>query len=162
MENILDEAVERRRTTVATSYPPSPLQSGLPTESRVDVEFNIQVHDQEAIIEERKQRVFEIEKKAGELKGLADDVCGQVYATGEKIEGINENMDVAHENMVETNNELITTIKSQKKNNKCMWTIIIVSIVLVLVIIGIILIFVLTPASIATAEPKARILTERF
>jgi hypothetical protein len=142
MYQMLDEAVDRRRSTLEQSYPPTPRTPNLMASTESNVQFNMEVYDQERIISERQERIFEIEKKAGELKGLAGDVCVQIYATGKKVEGINENVDVAAEQMAETNKELAKAVQGQKKNSKCIWISIVVSIVIVLVIIGVILAYV--------------------
>jgi hypothetical protein len=142
MHQMLDEAVDRRRSTLEQSQPPTPGTPNLMATTESNVQFNMEVYDQERIISERQDRIFEIEKKAGELKDLAGDVCGQIYATGEKVDGINQNVDVAAEQMAETNKELAMAVQGQKKNSKCIWISIVVSIVIVLVIIGVILAYV--------------------
>ena len=152
MHQMLDEAVDRRRTTLEQSYPPTPGSPNPMAVTESNVQFNIEVYEQERIIQERQERIFEIEKKAGELKGLAGDVCGQIYATGEKVDGINSNVDVAAEQMAETNKELAKAVQDQKKNSKCIWITIVVCIIIVLVIVGIILAYVFAIQSPSEAD----------
>jgi exonuclease VII large subunit len=94
MENMLEEAVERRRSTIDGTCPSSPhLASRLETskgDSGLGPQFNIEVYNQEQIIDARQKQILEIERKAGDLRNLAGEVVGQVYATGEKVDGINE------------------------------------------------------------------------
>jgi t-SNARE complex subunit (syntaxin) len=94
MENMLEEAVERRRSTIDTTYPSSPQMTSRLMLSKGDSglgpEFNIVVYNQEQIIDARQKQILEIERQAGDLRNLAGEVVGQVYATGEKVDGINE------------------------------------------------------------------------
>jgi hypothetical protein len=94
MENLLEEAVERRRSTIDGTSPNSlHMASRLETskgDSGLGPQFNIEVYNQEQIIEARQKQILEIERDAGDLRNLAGEVVGQVYATGEKVDGINE------------------------------------------------------------------------
>jgi hypothetical protein len=53
-------------------------------------QFNIEVYNQEQIIDARQKQILEIERTAGDLRNLAGEVVGVVYATGEKVDGIIE------------------------------------------------------------------------